>query len=335
MKMEIVKENEEAVSGNSSLQEERKRMQMNVQSAASSMSARGPPARSSSLMRNAVAPVRSSRGLPARANSMRAIRPLAPTKGTDAMASMRSVQRANSSRLLQRANSTRGPPRRGPPIRTSSEASTNSLRAYQREQLANQSISSKINPGGMDRLRGPGGTLERHESDMSNFTNGDLSCFTMDSVNLRKTQLVADPILDDEDDMAYNETDSYADHESVSRASQFSEYPIEASQLQRYPSRGVKKSLSCDSIGPMRFDKLQITNKTRAAAAAAAAAAHDDHDSDEDSFGTMTSGLTTDFTEHEFLEDSESEEGQTNDHEEDEDDDNDGNVLMEEDEDDD
>lgn len=181
----------------------------------------------------------------------------------------------------------------------------------------------------MDRLRGPGATLERHESDMSSFTNGDLSCFTMDSVNLRKTQLVADPILDDDDGMTYTETDSYADHESVSRASQFSEYPIEASQqrqLQRYPSRGVKKSFSCDSMGPMRFDKLQITS----AAAAAKAAAHDDHDSDEDSFGTMTSGLTTDFTEHEFLEDSESEEDNANDPEQ-EDDDNEGNVLLEED----
>ena len=321
--MEIVNEHEETLtpsqSTNTTLEDERNRMQMSVQSRANSMAA--PPSRKPSVSRQ------QGRSLPVRASSMRAVRPLAPTKSTDAMSSMRgnNLQRANSSRL-HRTTSSRGPPRgRGGNLkRTSSIDSTNSLRAFRREQLTN----SAIEPKDMNtRMRGPGATLQRHESggDVSVLTTSDLSCFTMDSVNLRKTQMVADPI---DDAGTYNgEDNSYADHESISRASMFSEYPAQppsrgvsrhmscesvgdayncedscadhesisrASVFSEYPaqpSRGIVKYMSSESLGPMRFDRLQINNPV------------EEDEGDDNSFGSMTSGLTTDFTDHDFIDD--------------------------------
>jgi hypothetical protein len=303
--MEIVNENEETAAPHS-LEEERQRMLSNVQKASTIMAPPGDgpvrmPSRKPSVMRGA------GRGssAPMRSSSMRgpSIRPLAPTKSTDCMASMRGthVQRANSSRI-QRTSSSRGqvlrttssrcPPMqrgRAAPNRTSSVDSTNSLRAFRRDQLTN----SLIEPMEASRIPGPGATLERHTSDMSLITTGDLSCFTMDSVNLRKTQLVADPL----EDATYNEMDSCADHESISRASQFSEYQASfkngASGAAAGPTRlGVYRTPS--RMGAIKFDSLQISNKEKDA--------DDSDDSDDDkSFGTMTSGLTTDFTEHDEL----------------------------------
>lgn len=283
--MEIVKENEETISAlqkPNTLDEERNRMQMNLQNIMSRTTGDNLPAMPTrAVMRqnsNRGAP---ARGVPARANSMRIVRPSAPTKSTDTLSSMRgsSLQRANSSRVLLRANSSRAmPPRRAPPGRTNTSDSTSSLRAFRRDQVVNSAIEPKDMT---TRMRGPGSTLQRHESDVSLLTSSDLSCFTMDSVNLRKTQLVADPL----DDISYNDADSYADHESISRAShfsQFTEYPP--------PPRSSKQmTTSDDSIGPIRFDKLQISG------------GDDGIDEDDRSFGSMTSGLTTDFTEHELL----------------------------------
>ena len=339
--MEIVNENEEAAPQQpNSLEEERSRMLSNVQKASQGMSgppsaSDGPrlPARKSSIART---DSMSRRGAPMRSNSMRGsgggVRPLAPTKSTDCMASMRgsSLQRVNSSRLqrasgvgpnssrgqiirsvssrapppsrghIARSVSSRAPPsRRAPPARTSSEASTNSLRAHRRDVLSNMGIDGRKDE--MARLPGPGATLERHTSgEMSVITAGDLSCFTMDSVNLRKTQLVADPI---EDGGTYNEEESFADHESISRASCFSEYapPTKASAA---PARmGVYRTPS--RMGAIKFDKLQIASSS---AQNSNSHTDDDSDDDDDSFGTMTSGLTTDFTEHEELMDSDDEE---------------------------
>jgi hypothetical protein len=179
--------------------------------------------------------------------------------------------------------------------------STNSLRAFRKEQLANTAIGDpKGDANNLQRMRGPGATVQRHESgDMSVMTS-DMSCFTMDSVNLRKLQLVADPI---EDGGAYYAgDDSFADHESISRASVFSEYPTPV-------SRGVNKCMSNESLGPIRFDKLQITGPPAHQSRPSGTQGSTDEDDDDDkSFGSMTSGLTTDFTDHDFLDDSEGEE---------------------------
>jgi len=307
--MEVVNENEESVTmadKRNTLEEERSRMQAAVQTAAHRMAGApdGPqmPSRKPSLQRvhsgsisrggaSGGAIVGSSRpgSLPLRSQSMRSsVRPLAPTKSTDCLASMRanSVQRAHTSRVLPvRANSSRiGAPRRAPPSRTSSVDSTNSLRAYRRDQIMN---TPGMENREMVRLRGPGATLERNTSDLTDMTNGDLSCFTMDSVNLRKTQLVADPI----EDGTYNDEDSCADHESVSRASVFSEYTPGMMQQLPGPSKlGVHRTPS--RMGQIRFDRMQIAEPKPD---------ESEEDDDEGSFGTLTSGLTTDFTENEFL----------------------------------
>lgn len=77
------------------------------------------------------------------------------------------------------------------------------LRPYRgREQVVNQSIQ---------------------RMDSSNLSIGDMSAFsmgTMDSVSLRKAQIVADPL----DDQTYNEGASFADHDSISMMSDFPDY---------------------------------------------------------------------------------------------------------------
>jgi hypothetical protein len=335
-KMEIVNENEETDAPHS-LEAERSRMISNVQKASAIMAPPGDgpvrmPSRKPSVMRGAG---RGSSGAPMRSSSMRAsvIRPLAPTKSTDCMASMRGthVQRANSSRI-QRSTSGRGPMRgqvlrttssrcppmqRGPraaPNRTSSVDSTNSLRAYRRDALTN----SAIEPMQPARIPGPGATLERHTSDMSLITTGDLSCFTMDSVNLRKNQMVADPL----EDATYNEMDSCADHESVSRASVFSEYQASfkngASGAAAGPTRlGVYRTPS--RIGGIKFDSLQISSGNKKSNSNNDEDSDSDSDDDDKSFGTMTSGLTTDFTEHDELLNSDDDDDDDDDEEFDED----------------
>lgn len=125
---------------------------------------RGPPGRTNSSL------LRSGGGGGGATTGMMAVRTLAaPTRDTDCLSSMRgnSVQRANSSLRLQRSISSRAapagrglvaavprthsmqvgggglvPPRRAPPSRTCSVDSTNSLRAYRRDQLANVRIES-------------------------------------------------------------------------------------------------------------------------------------------------------------------------------------------------
>jgi hypothetical protein len=143
--------------------------------------------------------------------------PLAPTKSTDAAASIRgsAVARANSSRnLLQRATSSTS--RSGLiPARSSS---SQGLRPYNKDQIVNSSISRKpaVTDGILNmHIRGPGGTLglQRNESEMSlgEFSISDGSLFTTDSVFVRKSQFIADAL---DNDNTYDENDSFADHES-------------------------------------------------------------------------------------------------------------------------
>lgn len=327
--MEAVNEDEEQMNtAATQLEQERSRMRGNVQSASAKMGSNsghdpkaalsGPSrkaslSRNSSSHRNAAPPTRSA---PYRSSSLHAN--LHSNKAADRLASMRgaSLQRANSSRLqrtpssrgnLIRAHSSMAPPSGGrrAPGRTSSVDSTKNMRAY-REGLVSSNL---MEPSG---TRGNG--LERHTSDISAGTETDLSCFTMDSVNLRKTQLVADPL---EDINTYNEDASYADHESVSRASQFSEYPIEAaSNVPAPPRMGVSRTPS--RLGAINIDRNKKPQPKVEGNPVYDRRKDDDGDDDDDdddrSFGTMTSGLTTDFADQDefYIDDSDEEDEESN-----------------------
>jgi hypothetical protein len=229
-----------------------------------------------------------------RASSMRvAPRPLAtPTKLTDAAASVRgsAVARANSSRVLLRATSNNmggvgrvgrgGPSGGGPPSRTNS---AQGLRPFNRDQIVNTSIGGRNQAGTVSQLqRGPGGTLQRHESEMSM----DGSLFTMDSVQLRKGQLVADPF----DDGTYDEQGSFADHESFVTRDDDNLYGHNHNNVNAPPA-AEPAAISFSDLEHLRMtQRLQITSNNGS----------DDHS--EVSFGTMASGLTTDFTDQDYSE---------------------------------
>jgi hypothetical protein len=84
--------------------------------------------------------------------------------------------------------------------------STDSLRGFRHDLVQNQSIAS-----GRDMFDRKERAVRRTRSgdDLSIASDVD-SCFTTDSINLRKCQLIADPI-----EGMYNDLDSCADHESV------------------------------------------------------------------------------------------------------------------------
>ena len=223
--------------------------------------------------------IRGRRPAPARATSLRAQpRPMAPTKSNDALASMRgnAAARANSSRALLRATSSsnlnRGVGR--------AHSSNQGIRPFSRDQIVNTSIQRAHSNDGMKSVLrcGPGGsTLERGMSemslgDLSEATTGDSSIFTMDSVNLRKTQMVADPL---ENEGTYNEEDSFADHESfVTRDSDATFF--------RQQAQVNNTVLTFDDLDAMRNrERLHISAE----------------ESSQFSFGTLGSCLTTDFTE--------------------------------------
>ena len=111
----------------------------------------------------------------------------------------------------QRSSSMLGA--RRPPSRSSSGADT--LRVLRRDQQINTSIGRQESNRSL--LRGRSGTCA-DDSSVGTFSDMD-SCFTMDSINIRKSQLIADPL----DNATYHEDDSYACHDDTS-ASHFSEY---------------------------------------------------------------------------------------------------------------
>jgi hypothetical protein len=131
--------------------------------------------------------------------------------------------------------------------------------------------------------RGPPATLERHESEMS---LGDVSIgsvFTMDSVSLRKGQMIADPL---NDAGTYAEEDSFADHESFMTRDDF--VPIEECAS---PAREIKPRISgLDELNFMA--KLQIAGHSIMHGGAVGG-----ENDDAVSFMTGASGLTTDYTE--------------------------------------
>jgi hypothetical protein len=218
-----------------------------------------------------------------------AARPSAPTKSTDAAASLRgsAVARANSSRNLLRATSSSGL-RAGIPARTSS---SQGLRPFNRnDPLVNGSIGRKPPNDGLlnMHIRGPGGTLQRNESEMSlgEFSSSDGSFFTTDSVNIRKAQLVADPLDHAGSYDDYEEDESFADHESFmtreSDAHIFYEVPASTAAT-------ATPAMTLHDLAALKMNRLQIS-----------------HPSTDDislvSYGTMASGLTTDYTDHDYSE---------------------------------
>lgn len=196
------------------------------------------------------------RGVPQRTRSMQ---PGASPRGLTRSTSLRAdsglprrggVQRSGSSRLT-RTNSSRNAPRRAPPSRTNSVESTNSMQAFRKSQ---QNISVEEQDE-LERSK-----VQRNTSGISE--TGDLSCYTMDSVNLRKSQLVADPILDD---MTYQADEySVAEHESISRCSTYTEYlPSELDRLKltsnsRYPPTELDMDQSCASALTNDFDNVDF-----------------------------------------------------------------------------
>lgn len=103
---------------------------------------------------------------------------------------------------------------------------------------------------------------------------GDGSLFTMDSVQLRKgQQLVADPF----DDNTYDEQNSFADHESFVTRDDDNIYGILPAQT---------PAINFGDLAELRLNqRLHISSGD---------------DASEASFGTMGSGLTTDFTDHDY-----------------------------------
>lgn len=290
----------------STLEEERRRMHLNVKMAAGSSSIGGedtvgaiPPMRGvrrlkssnpNQMTRVSVSGIAGPppRGAVQRSASLRVAHPLAtPTRSTDAAASLRgsAVARANSSRALLRASGNSGG---GGVVRSrgalapSRASSAQGLRPYGRDQIVNASIARKGSNDGLQGMqqqqRGPGGTLQRNESEMSlgEFSVGDGSLFTMDSVRLRKGQLVADHLGDG----SYDEQDSFACHESVvTRDSEDCLYDV-AQEAQN-------PVLTFSDL-----EALRLTNRLNVCA-------------DEGSVmscNTMASGLTNDFTEHDYSE---------------------------------
>ena len=122
-------------------------------------------------------------------------------------------------RLPGRTRSTDSGLRRVPGRTVSSDSGQ--LRGFRRDGLVNTSVGRDIAPGmmrGVQRTKSGGGGLrsgvQRQSSSSSilsvDTTSGVDSCWTMDSVNLRKTQLIADPL----DAGTYHSCDdSYANHD--------------------------------------------------------------------------------------------------------------------------
>lgn len=260
------------------LEEERLRMQMNVNRVAADTV---PPMRGVRRFKSNN-PGGKNKNLPnrnmiQRASSMRAQRPLAPTRSMDAAASFRgnAVSRANSSRVLARkaSNNNNLARRGGPPGRTSS--AQGQLRPFSRDQIVNTAIGGMPPPKEHSFvLRAPSGTLQRHESDMSlgDISISEGSLFTMDSVCLRKGQMVADPL----EEGTYDEDDSFADHESFMTR--------EPSFMNHCPGAAMQQPTVL-TFGDL--EELRLTQKLQISAEETSTISFSD---------TLASGLTTDFS---------------------------------------
>jgi hypothetical protein len=190
---------------------------------------------------------------PRRAQSMHAgqVRSVGVTRSSDLSTMPTLLQQGNPRSILQRppvpprTNSNSKNFNRAKPVRTASD----SLRTMRRDQLVNTVLERKESTDSL--LRGP--------DDKSVATFSDLdSCFTMDSVTMRKHQLIADPL----DDGTYHENDSFADHDDS--ISHFSEYPGDPTELTRGESGETLSHAGGESIATfctldsLRLRRLQI-----------------------------------------------------------------------------
>jgi hypothetical protein len=190
---------------------------------------------------------------PRRAQSLHAgqVRSVGVTKSGDLSSMPTLLQQGNPRSVLQRppvpprTNSSSKNFNRAKPARTASD----SLRTMRRDQLVNTVLERKESTHSL--LRGP------DDKSVASFSDLD-SCFTMDSVTMRKHQLIADPL----DDGTYHENDSFADHDDS--VSHFSEYPAELRELARYESGETLSHVGGESIATfctldsLRLRRLQI-----------------------------------------------------------------------------
>jgi hypothetical protein len=133
--------------------------------------------------------------------------------------------------------------------------STESLRGFRRDLVQNQSIAT-----GRDMFDRKDRAVRRTRSgdDLSIASDVD-SCFTTDSINLRKCQLIADPI-----EGMYNDLDSCADHESVYGTMSYdcdfdgySEYAAEEYRTYQKSDASVDDYSFC-TLDSSRVNRMQV-----------------------------------------------------------------------------
>lgn len=154
---------------------------------------------------------------------------------------------SSSSRNATLSNSlhrSRGNFQRAPPGR--SVSTDGSLRGMRRDQLANTSIASSFDHANKER-----GVLRTRSGD-SMGSDMDASCFTTDSINLRKTQLIADPVLEG----GYNDFDSCADHESIMDAMSY--YEEDWDGYSEYLPVGRSDAASVGDVSFCTLDSIRI-----------------------------------------------------------------------------
>lgn len=210
-----------------------------------------------SFMTRKSGPLMNQMGAPRRSQSMRAARS-GDIGGPTGLGS-RSFHRTDPSLGIARVHSLRGPNtagltrhsginRRAPPGRS---VSNDSLRPYRRDLLANTSLENR------DRFnleqKEPIRSVDRTKSgdSFASFASDLDSCFTTDSVSLRKHQLIADPLEDG--DYTYDESCSYADHESIYGTLSMATQDFEAFNEGIMPTMGPIRRTSGISIGEVTF----------------------------------------------------------------------------------
>jgi hypothetical protein len=184
------------------------------------------------------------------------------------------VQRATSMRAGQQPPPVQPPMR---PVGVGVGRSASSHSGLSRASTTGSANSSIGRPSHHSYQRGPSATLQRNESEMS---LGDVSIsdsvFTMDSVSLRKGQMIADPL----DNGTYAGEDSFADHESFMTRDDF--MPITECES---PVREIKPRIS--GLDAVFAGKLHLGGGRGSGSGDASIV----------SFMTGASGLTTDYTE--------------------------------------
>jgi hypothetical protein len=249
------------------------------------------------------------RGTLHRANSSAAGHPPGSSRGGMLMLGHRpGVARTNSQRSLahMHGGGGGGPPsssRNGllplqPLQRTMSHTdnslstNTSGLRPYRgREQVVNQSIQRHDSSTSSSN----GSHSQTTTTNVGNQSVGELSAFTMgtmDSVSLRKAQIVADPL----DDQTYHEGMSFADHDSISMMSDFPDYteflPGQLSASSHNPAAARRHLLRRDDSMSGTFctlDSVQLRQHQQTVPPHPNDAAGGDYFCDDASFSTIAS----------------------------------------------